>query len=309
MTALASRPVPAPPSHGVRRILAPVLTAALAAAGVAASYHVFVRTSLGQAVDTAALQGADVGHARAVEVMSRTLNGTTLASLVLVCLAVAAIGLVRRRIDLAVGAAALVLAANATTRLLKMRLDRPELDGFPAPNSFPSGHTTAAASVAFALVLVLPHALRGMVSLIGAAYVMVIAVATVWAEWHRPSDTMAAMLVVLAWGAAVVTILRIRRLRSAGAVERQHRLSTLLFLTTGAIAAAAAVVGLVAVVMSERVTPGLVSGQFAFLTGAAGITAVVAVTFVIWTRLAAGDRPAEPGPVTDEADDTAGVTR
>ena len=309
MTALAPRPVSAPPSRSVRRIAAPVAAAALAAAGVAVTYRVFVRTSLGQVVDTTALQGADVEHARAVELMSRTLNGTTLASLVLVCLAVAAIGLVRRRIDLAVGAAALVLAANATTRLLKLRLERPELDGFPAPNSFPSGHTTAAASVAFALVLVLPQAIRGMVSLIGSAYVMVIAVATVWAEWHRPSDTMAAMFVVLGWGALVVTLLRIARLRTPGTVERPHRLSTLLFLVTGAVASAAALLGLIAVVLSERVTPDLVSGRFTFLTGVAGITAVVAVTFLIWTRLATGDQPAETGAAIDEADGTAGVAR
>ncbi len=309
MTALASRPVSAPPSRGAWRVFAPLLAAALAAAGVAVTYRLFVRTTLGQQVDTAALRGADVDHPRAVEIMSRTLNGTTLASLVLVCLAVAAIGLVRRRIDLAVGAATLVIGANVTTRLLKIRLDRPELDGFAAPNSFPSGHTTAAASVAFALVLVLPSAIRGMVSLIGAAYVMVIAVATVWAEWHRPSDTMAAMFVVLAWGALAVTVLRIRRLRRAGTVERAHRLSTLLFLVTGAVASAAALLGLIAVALSERVSPDLVSGRFAFLTGAAGITAVVAVTFLIWTRLATGDQPGQPEAVADEADDTAGVTR
>ncbi len=309
MTALASRPVSAPPSRTLWRICAPLFAAALAAAGVVVTYHLFVRTSLGQAVDTAALRGADVDHPRAVEIMSRALDGTTLASLVLVCLAVAAIGVVRRRIDLAVGAAALVLGANLSTRLLKLRLDRPELDGFPAPNSFPSGHTTAAASVAFALVLVLPHAIRGMVAMVGAAYVMVIAVATVWAEWHRPSDTIAAMFVALAWGALIVAVLRIRRLRSAGTVERPNRLATLMFLLTGAVAAAAALVGLIAVAMSERVTPDLVSGRFAFLTGAAGITAVVAVTFLIWTRLATGDQPAGPAPVSDEADDTAGVTR
>ena len=56
--------------------------------------------------------------------------------------------------------------------------------------------------MAFALVLVLPYAMRAAVALAGAAYVTVIAVATVWAHWHRPSDTVAALLVVLAWGGA-----------------------------------------------------------------------------------------------------------
>jgi membrane-associated phospholipid phosphatase len=259
-------------------------------------------------VDTAALHGADVGHARAVEIMNRALNGTTPASLILVCLAAAAIGVVRRCIDLAVGAGLLVLGANLTTQLLKTRLDRADLDGFPAPNSFPSGHTTAAASVAFALLLVLPHAIRGMVALIGATYVSVIAVATVWAEWHRPSDTVAALLVVLVWGGVVSTVLRARRLRVERETARPSRVATLLFGVSGAIAGAAGLLGLAAVVMSERVTPDLVSGRFAFLAGAACILAAVAGAFLIWTRLAEGDQPAT-GTVPAEADDTAGVTR
>jgi membrane-associated phospholipid phosphatase len=309
MTALASRPVSAPQNRGAWYVCAPVFVALLAAAGVAAAYRVFIGTGLGQSVDTSALHGADVQHARAVEIMSRALNGTSLASLVLVCVAAAAIGMVRRRLDLAVGAAVLVAGANVTTRLLKTRLERPDLDGFPAPNSFPSGHTTAAVSVAFALVLVLPYAMRGMVALIGAGYVTVIAVATVWAEWHRPSDTVAALLVALAWGGLVSAALRIRRIRIPGAAERPGRPATLVFFLIGTITAVAAGLGLAAVVLSERVTPDLVSGRFAFLTASAGITAAVAATFLLWVRLAAGDQPASPGAAPDEADDTARAGR
>jgi membrane-associated phospholipid phosphatase len=296
MTALADRPVTTPPSRGLWHVCAPAVLAVFAAAGVAAIYQVFVRSGLGQSVDTSALRGADVDHPRVVEVLSRTLDGTSLASLVLVCLAAAGIGLVRRRIDLAVGAAVLVLGANLTTQLLKTRLARPDLDGFPAPNSFPSGHTSAAAAVAFALVLVFPAAIRGMVALAGAAYVAVIAVATVWAEWHRPSDAVAALLIVLAWGGLVTAVLRARRLRATGATARPSRLATLVFLAVGTITAAAGLVGLAAVVLSERVTPDLVSGRFAFLTGAACITAAVAVTFLLWVRLTAGDQPADAVP-------------
>jgi membrane-associated phospholipid phosphatase len=301
MTAVAARSVSAPPSRGVWYVCAPAVVAVLAAAGVAAIYRVFVRSGLGQSVDTSALRGADVDHPRVVEVLSRTLDHTSLASLVLVCLAAAAIGVVRRRIDLAVGAAVLVLGANLTVQLLKTRLVRPDLDGFPAPNSFPSGHAAAAASVAFALVLVLPAAIRGMVALIGATYATVIAVATVWAEWHRPSDTIAALLVVLAWGGLVSAVLRARRMRlPETAARRPSRLATLVFLVVGTVTAATGLVGLLAVVLSERVTPDLVSGRFAFLTGAACITAAVAATFLLWVRLAAGDQPAASTNVPDE---------
>jgi membrane-associated phospholipid phosphatase len=305
MTALAPRPPVAPAaSRGAGHITAPALIAVLAAAGVYVSYRVFVQTSLGQIVDTEAMRGADVHHPRVVDVLSRTLNGTTLVSLVLACVIAAAIGFVRGRKDLAVGSALLVIGANLSSQLLKTRLERANLDDFPAPNSFPSGHTTAAASVVFALILVLPHAVRGMAAMIGAGYVTIIAVATVWAEWHRPSDTVAGLLVALAWGAAVATVLRARRRRIPGPLSRPTRLTTLVFGVVAAITGAAGLLGLGAVILSERVTPDLVSGRFAFLTGAAGITAAVAGMFLIWVRLAAGDQPADFDAVPDEADTT-----
>src|SRR3954468_9328035 len=213
----------APRPAGAGHVLAPFAVALLAAAGVAATYLAFVRTATGQYADTTGMRGGDVHHPRVVDVLSRTLNGTTLVTLVLVCLAAAVVGVLRHRIDLAVGATVLVLGANASCQLLKTRLPRPDLDGFPAPNSFPSGHTAAAASVAFALILVLPAAVRGTLALVGAAYVTVIAIATVWAEWHRPSDTVAALLVVLAWAAVISAVLRIRRARVPGPVERRNR--------------------------------------------------------------------------------------
>ncbi|MFG1607612.1 phosphatase PAP2 family protein [Actinoplanes sp. NPDC049265] len=307
MTAVATRRTPAKPAaprprkrpskkgerRGALHLVTPLLAVVLAAAGVAVVYRVFVRSVLGQKIDTTALRNSGIGHERAVEIMQRTLNGTSLASLVLVCVAIVLIGIIRRRADLAVAAGLMVAGANATSQLLKTRLPRPALDGFPMPNSFPSGHTTAATSVAFALVLVLPLAIRGLVALIGAAYASIIAVATVWAEWHRPSDTIAALLLVLAWGGLVTFGLRLRlRRRKPGPIDRPSTLATVLFVVGGALSALIAGVGLGAVVLSERVTPDLVSGRFAFLTGAAAITAGVAVVFLIWVRLAAGDQPA-----------------
>jgi membrane-associated phospholipid phosphatase len=301
MTALASRAPETARTRGAWHVAAPFFAGLLAAAGAAVLYQIFVRISLGQVVDTAAMRGADVHHAKVVDVLNRALNGTTLVSLVLVSLVVATIGVLRKRVDLAVGAALLVIAANGSAQLLKTHLPRPDLDGFPAPNSFPSGHTTAAASVAFALILVLPYAVRGLVALIGAGYVTIIAVATVWAEWHRPSDTIAGLLIVLAWGGLISALLRARRYRVPGALARVNRLAKVPLVVVGTITAAAGLLGLVAVALSERVSADLVSGRFAFLTGSAGITAAVAGTFLIWVRLAAGDQPAG-GAAGPEAD-------
>ena len=306
MTALASGPAAtgAPTSgrgRGFWHVVAHAFVALVSAAGVAAVYVTCVRTPLGQTVDTLMMRGADMHHPRVVGVLERALNGTSLASLVLVCVTAAAIGFVRRRIDLALAAGLLVIGANASAQLFKTRLTRPDLDGFPAPNSFPSGHTAAAASVAFALVLVLPFAIRGTVALIGAGYVAVIAVATVWAEWHRPSDTVAALLVVLAWGAGASALVRARRAGITGVTARPNRLAMLLFGGVGALTAVAGLLGIGAVILSERMLPDLVSGRFAFIAGAAAIAAAVAGTFAIWVRLAAGDQPASGEPALAKA--------
>ena len=293
MTALAS-PEPATTARprGAGHLLAPFAIALLAAAAVAAVHRLGIRSTTGQVVDTAAMRGADVDHPRIVEVLDRTLNGTTLVSLVLVCVFAAAFGVLRRRADLALGAGLLVIGANGTTQLLKMTLHRPELDGFPAPNSFPSGHTAAAASVAFAVILVLPQALRGTVALVGFGYVTVIAIATVWAEWHRPSDTVAGLLITLAWGALAAFLIRLRRHRVPGVAGRPSRVATLPLLVVAAVASLIGVPGLIAVALAERgVGPELFTGRFAFLAGSAAITAAAAAVFLVWVGLAAGDRP------------------
>lgn len=303
MTALASPEQTADlsaPRRGPGHVLVPLAVALLATAGAIAVYRLFVRTSLGQAVDNAALRSG-VHHPKMDQVLGRALNGTTLASVVLVCLVAAAIGMLRKRLDLAVGAAFLVLGANGSVELLKNHLVRPDLDHFPGPNSFPSGHTAAAASVVYALVLVLPRAVRGTVALIGFLYVTVIAIATVWAEWHRPSDTIAAMLVVLAWGAVAVFGIRVLRLRRPEPGERPSRLAQWPLLATFAVTASAGVLGMLAVAFSERFHPGLVSGRVAFLAGSAVMAAAAAGSFVFWVRLTSGPRRRPRPPAPDPA--------
>src|SRR4051812_28144092 len=107
MTALASPSLPDTRSRGAGHLVAPLVTFVLAVAGLYALWRVAIRTSVGQRVDTAAMHGADVDHSRIVEILDRTLNGTTGVSLVLVCLFAAAFGVLRRRADLAIGAAVL----------------------------------------------------------------------------------------------------------------------------------------------------------------------------------------------------------
>ncbi|MEV4348489.1 phosphatase PAP2 family protein [Actinoplanes sp. NPDC049596] len=286
MTALASPSLPdtdpEPRPRGAGHLVAPLVVFVLSVAGLYALWRVALRTTVGQRVDTAAMNGADVHHTRVVEVLDRTLNGTSLASLVLVCLFAAIFGVLRRRADLAIGAALLVIGANVTTQLLKMRLYRPDLDGADMPNSFPSGHTAAAASVAFAVILVLPQALRGTIALVGFGYVTIIAVATVWAAWHRPSDTVGALLVTLAWGSLAVFFVRLRRLRQPGITRRPSRVATIPLIFGGLLTGLAGGLGLAVVAGFADPT-----GRLAFFSGSAAITAAAAGAFLVWVWLTA----------------------
>jgi membrane-associated phospholipid phosphatase len=296
MTTLSPNDVqePAVRRPGVGYLVVPLLISMLAGLGLLATYHVFVRTISGQWLDTAAMLGTEVHHARLEELLSRVLNATTLTSLVLVCVIAAAVGVVRKRADLAIAAAVLVLAGNATTQLLKDWLPRPTLDGLTYPNSLPSGHTTAAASVAFALVVVLPAALRGPAALVGAGYTAAIAIGTVWARWHRPSDIIAALLVVLAWGALAVFGVRLLRWGRAAAPGRPTRLATLPLLATAAVGVPATVIGLLVGKTSEAMTAASPEpSRLTFVTGAAGIAAVVAIAFLGWLWLATDDGDGE----------------
>ena len=83
-------------------------------------------------------------------------------ALLVLLAAVAALGLPLGRRREVLAAAVVVAGANLTTQLLKVTLEHARHKAFehgielPWPNSFPSGHTTAAASIAVALLLVVP---------------------------------------------------------------------------------------------------------------------------------------------------------
>jgi membrane-associated phospholipid phosphatase len=176
----------------------------------------FVQTRHGQLLDTAALTGNQIGQDRIGDLVLTVLNTITVLSVVVATAAVGFIALIRRRIAVAFGVILLVAGANATSEILKQVIPRPELgvdlQRAAAGNSLPSGHTTIAASVTVALVLALPAAVRGVVAMLGALAVAIVAVATLSAGWHRPSDAVAALLIVGGWaGVAEVFIVVAQR--------------------------------------------------------------------------------------------------
>lgn len=193
-----------------------------------ALYVLTVRYDRGRVVDGAALRGAGLTRTRVTETVESVLDVVSLASVLAVCVVIVLVALVRGRRSVGVAALALVIGSNVTSQVLKRWvLERPDLglaETTPATlNSMPSGHATVAFSVGLALALVLPRALRPTAVLATVGYGTVVGVTTLSAGWHRPSDAVAAFLVVEAWAAGVGLVLLSRSRPTLVEPQDAHR--------------------------------------------------------------------------------------
>ncbi len=117
--------------------------------------------------------------------------------------------------DRALAVMALVAGANLTTQLLKLALAQPRLQpilGYyqVGETAFPSGHTTAAAAMAYAYVLAVPRRMRLLTGAVGAVLAVAVGASVVVLHRHYPSDALGGLLVASAWFFATVAALRAR---------------------------------------------------------------------------------------------------
>jgi membrane-associated phospholipid phosphatase len=127
----------------------------------------------------------------------------------------------------ALAAVVVVAGANVTTQLLKALLAHPRYqpDGGAIEiwsDAFPSGHATAAASIAVAMVLAAPPRVRPLAALTGAGFAFAVGIALVVLQWHFASDVLGGYLVVAAWGFAALAALRLVN-SDAGGGTRTHK--------------------------------------------------------------------------------------
>ncbi len=185
-----------------------------AASGAAATYLITVGTRAGQLIGELILGGGPPALDQ-VTTAERVLETLTRSSLAVGTIVIVAIALLQRRRRLAGAALVVVIGANVTTQLLKLvLLDRTDLlDGlfYPLPNSFPSGHATAVASIAVGLLLVIPPLLRTPVVVLSAVVVAVVGVSTLVTGWHRMADAVGGTFVATSWGAGLAALLAWRR--------------------------------------------------------------------------------------------------
>lgn len=245
-------------------------------------WRFFVNSVTGQRLDDVALRGSEIGRSTLWRAAEPVLEIVNVPFVVLVLGSAAVLAVARRSWQLALQVTLLVGGANLTTQVLKRSvLERPEYLDVGA-NSLPSGHTTVAASIAAALVLMVPRQVKPLAAILGAAYAAITGVSTMVGGWHRPADVVAAITVVLAWSGVAILF------AAEHPPQEKTRTSAGAVTAGGLLGAVGLVTGVLAVVALRRTEDQLNTlGELterddlltAYVGGALGVVSATGLTF------------------------------
>jgi membrane-associated phospholipid phosphatase len=207
------------------------------------------------------------------------------APYLLVGLALVVVAVGRGLVWRAGAVAVLLVATGASTQAVKHLLAQGRFETWLGVHqvgaaSWPSGHSTAAMTLALCAVLVAPATLRPLVAVLGGAFAAGVGYAVLVLAWHFPSDVLGGFLMAGTWTALAVAALRVLEPRREPAGARRRGLDPGLGL--GVAAAAALAAALVAVVPRDAVTlyaserPTLVVGALVLAAVAGALAAGLA---------------------------------
>lgn len=189
--------------------------------------------------------------------------------------------LVRRRPRVAAAIVLISFGANASSQILKPLLAEPHLGslfGFHHlvdPASWPSGHATAAMSLALCCVIAAPTRWRPRIAAVMAAFTVVVCYSFLELGWHYPSDVLGGFLLAVVWalfGTAVLETVNARwpGRRSpaplAAPVSLSEALTPVAAVVLGAIGLA-----LVVAIARPHAVVSYAQAHAAFMVGATGI--------------------------------------
>jgi membrane-associated phospholipid phosphatase len=212
-------------------------------------------------------------------------------------LVLALVALVRGRGRVALAIPPVFAATGATAEGLKHLLATQRFDEWLghsqiAAASWPSGHSTAAMTMALCAVIVAPPRLRPTVGAVGGAFAVAVAYAILTLGWHFPSDVfggylVAATYVLLAVSAIAFTERRWPSRRGVEAASRPVDLVPALGVALAGVGAAAGVA-----LARPRALLDYASAHTTFVAGALGIAVLAAVLAgVMATGFRAPPRP------------------
>jgi membrane-associated phospholipid phosphatase len=215
------------------------------------------------------------------------------------------IALVRGRPRVAIGVAVILIGANVTTHVLKPLLEEPRqasFFGWTAPiygASWPSGHATAAMSLALSMVIAVPPRIRPAVAALGALFAVAVSYSFLTLGWHFPSDVFGGFLVAGAWTLLVISGLLSIESRDPYAERRINPASFARTLgPVGAALAAGTFLALIALVTRPHEVVNYAGAHKVFVVGA---LAIAALGFAISTAIALTLTPSDTGPVPTAA--------
>ena len=236
--------------------------------------------------------------------------------------AVVLAALIRRRGRVAFAVAVIMLGANLTTEILKSLLAGAHPVGYSVAGhlvfkaaAWPSGHATAALSLALCAVLAAPARRRPVVAAAGAAFAIAVVFSFLIQAWHYPTDVLGGFLVAGAWtlvGVGAVWTADARSApRAAGSSAVRPTTRQALGPPAAVAVGALALVGLVALARPHPVI-AYAHAHKAFVVGAFRIAALVlalATGLMLATTVRRGDPALRDAAVTDSGPVPTGAPR
>jgi membrane-associated phospholipid phosphatase len=265
------------------------------------AYWFTVQTITGRQLADAALRGATITRSPAGAVVDATLDVVTATALIAAVAAIAVVALIRMQRTRGLVAIGLILAANASGRILKAyvlpRSDLGLAESAPATlNSLPSGHTTAAFSIGIAALFVVPALLRTATAAAGIVFSSAVAIATLSAGWHRVADSLASFFLVTAWSAVAGVVIVLAEPDFTPAIRGprgSHRLGRWDLGLAIALALIATAI-LAALVAAPQLRESAVGPPAAFVAGALLIIGTAAGTTAVVLRTVSQVSDADP---------------
>jgi membrane-associated phospholipid phosphatase len=251
---------------------------------LAATWYAAHYVALGRSVDASVLRGfADLTRPRLDRVANFIAQLCSPNQYVFLAALPVIVALVRRRPRVAAMLAIVLLCANETTQLLKPLLAGPRdpVQWTPIGRaSWPSGHATAAMSLALCAVIAAPARRRPAVATAMAAFAIAVSYSFLELAWHYPSDVLGGFLVAGTWTLLGIAGLSIIEARRGGAPAETGRVRRASFSVGEALApiavlavVAAVLLGLIVLARPHEVL-AYVREHGAFVIGAGGIGAL-----------------------------------
>jgi membrane-associated phospholipid phosphatase len=182
-----------------------------------------------------------------------------------------AVALVRGRRRLAVALPFVLLGSAVATQAVKHVSSSSRLDAFLRAHyvhiseaSWPSGHATAAMTLALCATLVAPVAWRPLVGALGALYAIAVSFSILALSLHFPSDVLGGYLMAMLWVLVAIAVLAALEARAPEEVRPRDVVPSLV------VAGGAAAVGVAAI----ATRPDVLADQTTFVVLAALVAAL-----------------------------------